>query len=453
MNVTRFKWAALGVGAFILFWLLLSHRSSSPNAPNAIKKRTPSAFVTATNNEELRYLTAKIKQLTEQNKRIIATNQALQATQKAVATPSSREGFATVASRLNQQQAQLKQLRTQLQKLKTEPTAHVPHPTDDAINDYPVSGHPTDEKPHTTSEAITVVNDMSLPLVQNAGQTHVGYRPILRPDRSLRKNNPFKSQGRLSKRTVPYFTIPANATLADVVLQSDILAEVPVNHSLLQPAFKFKAIVGRRALLASNGLTLPPDLSGIVFEGYSVGNMALSCARGYITKLLFTWQDGSFTVVGQDAKGTELNPQDTLGYLSTPYGNPCLPGKYITDAPRVIASIAAMAGIAGGANAFAQTQTTNAINPLGSITQITGNAFQYMGGKALGTGADKALDWYTKRINGIFDVVYIPASVGRRINHVVVNITQTIPIDKTIKGRKLRYAIQTQNRLAHSQLD
>ena len=181
------------------------------------------------------------------------------------------------------------------------------------------------------------------------------------------------------KNDIPYFTIPANSTLADVVLQSDILGEVPVNNTLLQPAFKFKAIVGRKALLASNGITLPPDLSGIVFEGYSVGNMAMSCARGYITKMLFTWRDGSFTVVGSNQKGTSLNPQDALGYISTPYGNPCLPGKYITDAPRVLASIAAMGGLAGGANAFAQTQTTNSVSPYQSISQVTGKCLQIHG--------------------------------------------------------------------------
>ncbi|MCB1827763.1 MAG: hypothetical protein KDH94_04980, partial [Coxiellaceae bacterium] len=190
-----------------------------------------------------------------------------------------------------------------------------------------------------------------------------------------------------------------------------------------------------------------------VFEGYSVGNMAMSCARGYINKMLFTWRDGSFTVVGSNQTATRLNPQDALGYISTPYGNPCLPGKYITDAPRVLASIAAMGGLAGGANAFAQTQTTNSVSPYQSISQVTGNAFKYMGGKMVGTGADKALDWYTSRINGVFDVVYIPSSFKQQMTHVVVNITKTIPIDKNRHGRKIDYEQSNQNQFASHQLD
>ena len=71
----------------------------------------------------------------------------------------------------------------------------------------------------------------------------------------------------------------------------------------------------------------------------------------------------------------------------------------------------------------------------------------------VGTGADKALDWYTSRINGVFDVVYIPSSFKQQMTHVVVNITKTIPIDKNRHGRKIDYEQSNQNQFASHQLD
>ncbi len=445
-KMTLAKWVGLGaVGFFVVVWFA-GHSGSSAQEKQTANNKGASAVVHATNNEELRYLTAKMNQLTEQNKKVIQENAYLKDRMQQTGNSKLYAAQQKMQALITSQQSKLHDLSNRIGILKNTGQSNT------GKGDYPLNGkqgtHPS------KNHMITVVNDMSLPLEDKDGKTSVGYRPILKTARLNQVNgiNGAISPGN-HKNDIPYFTIPANSTLADVVLQSDILGEVPVNNTLLQPAFKFKAIVGRKALLASNGITLPPDLSGIVFEGYSVGNMAMSCARGYITKMLFTWRDGSFTVVGSNQKGTSLNPQDALGYISTPYGNPCLPGKYITDAPRVLASIAAMGGLAGGANAFAQTQTTTSSSPYQSISQVTGNAFKYMGGKMVGTGADKALDWYTSRINGVFDVVYIPSSFKQQMTHVVVNITKTIPIDKKRHGRKIDYEQNNQNQFATHQLD
>ncbi len=446
-KMTLAKWVGLGaVGFFVLVWFAGHSGDSSQEKQATNNDKGTSAVVHATNNEELRYLTAKMNQLTEQNKKVIKENAYLKDRMQQTGNSKLYAAQQKMQALISSQQSELHDLSNRIGILKNKSQSNT------AKGDYPLNGQPGN---HTSkSHMITKVNDMSLPIEDKEGKSFVGYRPILKTAQAQQVN---ASDGmttvRGHKNDIPYFTIPANSTLADVVLQSDILGEVPVNNTLLQPAFKFKAIVGRKALLASNGITLPPDLSGIVFEGYSVGNMAMSCARGYITKMLFTWRDGSFTVVGSNQTATRLNPQDALGYISTPYGSPCLPGKYITDAPRVLASIAAMGGLAGGANAFAQTQTTNLVSPYQSISQVTGNAFKYMGGKMVGTGADKALDWYTSRINGVFDVVYIPSSFKQQMTHVVVNITKTIPIDKNRHGRKIDYEQSNQNQFASHQLD
>lgn len=451
-KMTLAKWVGLGVvGLFVIVWFVGRSGRSPQKKQTSNNDKSASAVVHATNNEELRYLTAKMNQLTEQNKKVIQNDVFLKDRMQKTGNSKLYAAQQKMQALIKSQQSKLYDLSNRIGILKKNSRSNT------AKGDYPLNGkqgsHPLKtQKPKT--QMIRVVNDMSLPVEDKDGKTSVGYRPILKTAQANQINGTNSATSLNNhKKDIPYFTIPANSTLADVVLQSDILGEVPVNSTLLQPAFKFKAIVGRKALLASNGITLPSDLSGIVFEGYSVGNMAMSCARGYITKMLFTWGDGSFTVVGSNQKGTSLNPQDALGYISTPFGNPCLPGKYVTDAPRVLASIAAMGGLAGGANAFAQTQTTASSSPYQSISEVTGNSFKYMGGKMVGTGAKKALDWYTSRINGVFDVVYIPSSVKQQMTHIVVNITKTIPIDKKRHGRKIDYEQNNKNQFAADQLD
>jgi integrating conjugative element protein (TIGR03752 family) len=448
-KMTLAKWVSLGAVIFFVFVWFMGHAETLPQKKQGNNQaQGASAVVHASNNEELRYLTAKMTQLTEQNKKVIQENSFLKNRMDQTGNSKLYAAQQKMQLLIKSQQSRLHDLSRRIGTLKNQ--GLTPNP---GKGDYPLNRQHGVHR--LSNQMITIVSDMSLPVSAKGRKNDMGYRPILKTARAHQISNDRSGATAVAshKNDTPYFTIPANATLADVVLQSDILGEVPVNNTLLQPAFKFKAIVGRKALLASNGIRLPSDLSGIVFEGYSVGNMAMSCARGYITKLLFTWHDGSFTVVGGNQKGSGLNPQDALGYISTPFGNPCLPGKYITDAPRVLSSIAVMAGLTGGSNAFAKTQTTTASSPYQSISQVTGNAFKYMGGKVVGTGADKALAWYTSRINGVFDVVYIPSSVKQKMTQVVVNITQTIPIDKKRQGRKIDYAHNHQNQFATHQLD
>lgn len=446
--MTLAKWVGLGaIGLFVIVWFAGESNHGVQNKRVLAGEHNASAIVHSTNNEELRYLTAKMSQLTEQNKKVIEQNNYLKNKINKTGNSKLYAEQEKMQALIDEQKSKLHDLSNRIKTIKNHQDQTV-----SPGGKYPLNGkNAIDNKAHM----ITVVNDMSAGDVRPSDNNkQVGYKPILKT--AMQNNNSIgynQSRSKSKPSSIPYFTIPANATLADVVLQSDILAEVPVNNTLLQPAFKFKAIVGRRELLASNGITLPPNLSGIVFEGYSVGNMAMSCARGYITRMLFTWRDGSFIVVGSKENGTNLNPQDALGYISTPYGNPCLPGKYISDAGKVLASISAIGGISGGAKAFAQSQTTTSISPYQSFSQVTGNAFKYMGGKMVGTGADKALDWYTSRVNGVFDVVYIPSSFGRQLTHVVVNITKTIPIDKKLHGRKINYEHGNQNSVASGELD
>ncbi|MGQ3890148.1 hypothetical protein ACQUW5_14105 [Legionella sp. CNM-1927-20] len=70
----------------------------------------------------------------------------------------------------------------------------------------------------------------------------------------------------------------------------------------MQPLFPFSALINSEDLIASNGVPLPPDISGMKINGYAIGVGSfldnISCVRAYVTSVLFTFQDGHFVVVG-----------------------------------------------------------------------------------------------------------------------------------------------------------
>lgn len=238
----------------------------------------------------------------------------------------------------------------------------------------------------------------------------------------------------------PYYTIPANSTLNHVKLMTSIIGEVPVSGKLVAPAFPFKGIIGKKELYAANGISLPNDLRGTVIQGYSVGNMTLSCARIYVTRILFVFNDGHFTIYPKEddnTAATSLYPENALGYLSDTFGNTCLTGKYITDAPKVLANLALLGGISTGANAVASSQFTTVNNGDNLTSALTGSMPKLVGASMIGGGTQEILNWYKARVDDVFDAVYIPASFNNRPTDLVFNITKTIPIDLDKNGRTI----------------
>ena len=246
-------------------------------------------------------------------------------------------------------------------------------------------------------------------------------------------------------KTIPYYTIPAGSDLGHTTLLSALIGEVPSEGKLMQPLFPFSAIVSRGDLMAANGIPLPPDISGMKINGYAIGVGSfldnISCVRAYATSALFVFDDGHFVTVGKEQmNGTaELVNNDSIGYLTTQYGNPCIKGKYFTNAPRVLTAMVAAGGVEGVGAAISQWQTTSISNANGSTTAPTGSFGKYALGGAMAQGSIKAADWLEKRIQDSFDMVFVPASIGNRPNHVSFHLTQTINLDKEQNGRVLDY--------------
>ncbi|HFL2715779.1 TPA: TIGR03752 family integrating conjugative element protein [Legionella pneumophila] len=247
------------------------------------------------------------------------------------------------------------------------------------------------------------------------------------------------------KKSIPYYTIPAGSDLGRTTLLSALIGEVPVEGKLMQPLFPFSAIIGRGDLMAANGVPLPDEIAGMKVNGYAIGVGSfldnISCVRAYVTSALFVFQDGHFVTVGNEQMtGTaDMVNNESLGYLTTAYGNPCIKGHYYTNAPRVLTALMASDGMKGVGNALSQWQMTYTANSNGSTGTPTGSMGNYALGGALSEGTVKAADWLEKRIQGSFDMVFVPASIGHKPVHLSFHLTKSINLDKETNGRLLHY--------------
>ena len=255
---------------------------------------------------------------------------------------------------------------------------------------------------------------------------------------------------------IPYFTIPENATLGRSTAMTTMVGRVPIDGRVQDP-MQFKLVVGRDNLAAS-GQYVPDDISGAVISGIAVGDMALSCTEGLIQSITFVFDDGTIRTVSQRSNGAStgfgssggssggggvggqsLAAASKLGWISDEFGNPCIPGKFVTNAPAYLSDVVGAKALSaiGGALAAAQTTTTSGSSALGGTTSstVTGNQGQFVLGKVASSGSDELVNWLTKRLNNSFDAVVVRA--GTRV---AVHIDQAITIDKDPEGRKLDYA-------------
>jgi integrating conjugative element protein (TIGR03752 family) len=437
-----------------LLWSGAKQSKSSSNKTKTTQQLIKDKASGDTENEVLRTVLANQEQLKSENKKLKEQNEGLQ--QKGMKTiddliQTSKQKLqdevsglkSTFETKLEDQQKTISDLENKNNNEKNKQGG------------FEIGGGQTwnsegvDSKPHV----ITSVSDLSSDLSDSSGKGKISDAqsntsasdgsPALPSDleKSQTAGN-LNNQAGQDKNIIPYYTMPANSTINHVKLMTSIIGEVPVSGKLVAPAFPFKAIIGRKDLYAANGMSLPSDLAGTILQGYSVGNMTLSCARMYVTRILFVFNDGHFVVYPKESDNegaTSLYPKNALGYLSDSYGNTCLVGKYITDAPKVLTNLALLGGISTGANAVAASQFTTMNNGQSFTTALTGSMPKLVGASMVGGGADEVLKWYKERVDDVFDAVYIPASFHHRPTNLVFNITKTIPIDLDKKGRTLRY--------------
>ena len=238
----------------------------------------------------------------------------------------------------------------------------------------------------------------------------------------------------------PYYTIPENATLTGATAMTALVGRVPIDGRVTDP-MQFKVLLGPENL-AANGHYLPPNLAGIVVSGIAVGDMTLSCSEGFIQSLTFVFADGAIQTVSKRKGGAATKSvgrggtDERLGYLSDAYGNPCVRGEFVTNAPAYLTDLVGLKALslAGEAAAAAQTTTSTSALTGGTTSTVTGDTGRYVLGKAVSGGVDEVTSWILRRLDNSFDAVVVRAGV-----EIVVHIEEEIPLDKQAEPRLIDY--------------
>lgn len=240
-----------------------------------------------------------------------------------------------------------------------------------------------------------------------------------------------------------YFTIPENATLVGATAMTSIIGRVPIDGRVTDP-MQFKALIGRDNL-AANGWELPNDLVGMIVTGVAIGDMALSCSEGKIRSLTFVFNDGTIRTVssrvrsgsGGGGGGGGAGAGTDMGFISDEHGNPCIIGKFVTNAPRYLADIVGLKtlGVAGQAYATAQQQVTQTAD--GRSTSRILDTEKYVMGQAVSGATDEVTQWMLSRLKNSFDAVVTPSG-----GMLVIHMDQEVRLDKMAEARKIVHRTQ-----------
>lgn len=247
------------------------------------------------------------------------------------------------------------------------------------------------------------------------------------------------------KRVRRAYTLPQNSTLMGSVAMSALIGRVPVDGTVNDP-YPFKVLIGPDNLTA-NGIDLP-DVAGAVASGTASGDWTLSCVRGQIKSLTFVFNDGTVRTLpapvqggnqqnnNQNSSGDQQPIQGGLGWISDPYGIPCIAGERRSNAQQYIGSQALITAAGAGAASLIKTEgstssyVSNAAGSLGS-TGISGNEAM---GKILTQGVTDVSSWVNKLYGQAFAAIYVMPGA-----QVSLHIDQELEIDYELKGRKVKY--------------
>lgn len=382
--------------------------SSRPRSTHALMDQT-----TVKNNasgdsaaESLDTLTAELSatkqqvaQITQDNETFRKQNELLQ--QKAQGQQNETTSFLS---------NEITQLKSQIESIKT---------TSPINNDS------------SLPQPITIVPDIAVPTKSNNPFSFINDNK--NPTGSTISTTPQKP------KAIPYYTIPPNATSVHDRLMVGLVGRIPIKGIVMDP-YPFKLVFSDDTL-AANGLRIP-NLRQMIVSGYTEGDLNLVSVRGWVTSLTFVFNDGRIsTTTSNDNNIGHFTKDNALGYLSDKFGNPFIRGHLITNAPAFLTGNVLLSAGAGAANAYAQMQTTNQTNIMGSTTStVTGSPGKFVAGQSISEGANEAQQWWHDREENSFDAVYV-AIVGEDGNptEIAVNFSKEIKIDYDPNQRKIFY--------------
>ncbi|MCA8148820.1 TIGR03752 family integrating conjugative element protein [Burkholderia vietnamiensis] len=255
-----------------------------------------------------------------------------------------------------------------------------------------------------------------------------------------------KAVGRPAK---PVYTVPTNATLMGSVAMTALIGRVPIDGTVNDP-YPFKVLIGPDNLTA-NGIDIP-DVAGAVVSGTASGDWTLSCVRGQIRSVTFVFQDGTIRTVPEDsgnANGNTSNSssqngstntiQGGLGWISDPYGIPCVSGERRSNAEQYLGSQALITAAGAGAAALIPKGDNNYSFVSGGNGQtlgtvgISGNEAM---GRILAGGVEQMSQWVNKLYGQAFAAIYVQPGAK-----VAVHLDHPLNIDYDPKGRRVNHRI------------
>lgn len=260
-------------------------------------------------------------------------------------------------------------------------------------------------------------------------------------------NNPARQVIAETKK-IAWYTVPENSTLLGATAMTGMIGRIPVNGQITAP-YPFKIIVSSYNL-ATNGHHIP-GLNGMIFSGVATGDLMLSCVSARLYSVTYTFDDGTVLTQREDGNnqsggssggtGQAVVQRRGLGWLSDEWGNPCIKGELITNAPTFLATMFGLSAAEGYARATADNETTSVVTSSGAVVDsTTGSPGKKAAGDAVAEGMSGIKEWLIARQQDSFDAIFVPSGTK-----VAVHIETQLEIDYDPKGRKLAYEHQENN--------
>lgn len=268
------------------------------------------------------------------------------------------------------------------------------------------------------------------------GQDHL--RAVAKGERDL-ENSQDRAEG-----AKPIYTIPENSTLMGSIAMTALIGRVPVDGTVNDP-YPFKVLVGPDNLTA-NGIDLP-DVVGAVMSGTAAGDWTLSCVRGQVESITFVFSDGTVRTVPQPQKVVSRNRSSTqtsdtemirggLGYISDPYGIPCIVGERRSNAQQYLGSQSLITAAGAGLAAALGSEQTNTsfINSASGSLGLSQNSGNSALNSVISGGIGDIRDWINKLYGEAFASIYVPPGAK-----VALHLDHEISIDYEPKGRRVNH--------------
>ncbi|MFC4250364.1 TIGR03752 family integrating conjugative element protein [Sinimarinibacterium flocculans] len=238
--------------------------------------------------------------------------------------------------------------------------------------------------------------------------------------------------------TKAVYTVPKNSTLMGSVAMTALIGRVPIDGTVNDP-YPFKVLIGPDNLTA-NGVEIP-EIAGAVVSGTASGDWTLSCVRGQVRSITFVFHDGTIRTVPDDSDGGRQGSgaqQGGLGWISDPYGIPCVSGVRRSNAQQYLGTQSLITAAGAGAASLIEADNggvavvSSSSGSLGTVGISSNEAM----GRILAGGVRDMADWVNKLYGQAFAAVYVQPGA-----EVAVHLEYALNIDYDAKGRRVHHGM------------